>query len=324
MKGKEGKAIKEDALNEQLYVVGIGASAGGLEALQSFFRAMPASIGAAFVVVQHLSIYQGKLYLQGQNSKNHINLAIDSFFRSLAADQGKHAIAVVLSGAGSDGTLGIRAVKEAGGMVMVQDAHTAKFDSMPQSSIATGLVDFVLPPEKMAEALTEYLKHPFIANEAGIIPEMGQEKSMSKILATLRATTGIDFSAYKENTLIRRLERRISVNRFTSLDEYLFYFLESAEEQNTLYKELLIGVTSFFRDAEAFEYIRTAVLPALRPVDDNLRIWTAACSTGEEAYSLAMLVLEHMRENDLRWEVKIFATDIDKHALSVAAQGVLS
>ena len=350
--------------SENFYVVGIGASAGGLEALQNFFKAVTSDIGVAFVVVQHLSpdhkslmgellsrcttmnvkaaqdgqevmpnhvylippgkdlsIYQGKLYLQGQNSKNHINLAIDSFFRSLAADKGKYAIAVVLSGAGSDGTLGIRAVKEAGGMVMVQDTQTAKFDSMPQSSIATGLVDFVLPPERMAEALEEFLKHPYITNQARIEPEVGQGKTMSKILATLRASTGVDFSAYKENTIIRRLERRVSVKRLTSLEEYLPYFLESEEEQNTLYKELLIGVTSFFRDEEAFEYIRNNVLPCLRPLDGHLRIWTAACSTGEEAYSLAMLIFEYMRQNDISWEVKIFATDIDKHALSLAAQG---
>lgn len=365
MEIEEEITLEEGNLQEEpFYVVGIGASAGGLEALQNFFKAMNSNIGAAFVVVQHLSpdhkslmdellsrctsmkvkaaqdgqevmpnhvylippgkdlsIYQGKLYLQGQNSKNHINLAIDSFFRSLAADKGKYAIAVVLSGAGSDGTLGIRAVKEAGGMVMVQDIQTAKFDSMPQSSIATGLVDFVLAPERMAEALAEFLKHPYITNQARISPELGQGKIMSKILSTLRTTTGIDFSAYKENTIIRRLERRISVKRFSSLDEYLPYFMESEEEQNTLYKELLIGVTSFFRDEEAFESIGKEVLPRLKPKDGNLRIWISACSTGEEAYSMAMLVLEYMRENELNWEVKIFATDIDKNALSIAGQG---
>ncbi|WP_320994058.1 chemotaxis protein CheB [Hungatella sp.] len=353
-----------EGTEEPCCVVGIGASAGGLEALQDFFKAMPADTGAAFVVVQHLSpdhkslmaellsrcttmtvkaaqdgqavlpdhvylippgkdlsIYQGKLYLQGQNSKNHINLAIDSFFRSLAADKRKHAIAVVLSGAGSDGTLGIRAVKEAGGMVMVQDVETAKFDSMPQSSIATGLVDFVLPPAKMAEALVEFLKHPYITNQARINPEIGEGKALSKILATLRTTSGIDFSSYKENTILRRLERRISVKHLASLEEYLHCFLDSEEEQNTLYKELLIGVTSFFRDEEAFEYIRKNVLPELNPREGVLRVWSAACSTGEEAYSLAMLVAEYIREKKLTWEVKIFATDIDKNALSVAAQG---
>ncbi len=352
-----------EGTEEPCCVVGIGASAGGLEALQDFFKAMPADTGAAFVVVQHLSpdhkslmaellsrcttmtvkaaqdgqavlpdhvylippgkdlsIYQGKLYLQGQNSKNHINLAIDSFFRSLAADKRKHAIAVVLSGAGSDGTLGIRAVKEAGGMVMVQDVETAKFDSMPQSSIATGLVDFVLPPAKMAEALVEFLKHPYITNQARINPEIGEGKALSKILATLRTTSGIDFSSYKENTILRRLERRISVKHLASLEEYLHCFLDSEEEQNTLYKELLIGVTSFFRDEEAFEYIRKNVLPELNPREGVLRVWSAACSTGEEAYSLAMLVAEYIREKKLTWEVKIFATDIDKNALSVAAQ----
>ena len=206
-------------------------------------------------------------------------------------------------------------------MVMVQDVETAKFDSMPQSSIATGLVDFVLPPAKMAEALVEFLKHPYITNQARINPEIGEGKALSKILATLRTTSGIDFSSYKENTILRRLERRISVKHLASLEEYLHCFLDSEEEQNTLYKELLIGVTSFFRDEEAFEYIRKNVLPELNPREGVLRVWSAACSTGEEAYSVAMLVAEYIREKKLTWEVKIFATDIDKNALSVAAQG---
>lgn len=206
-------------------------------------------------------------------------------------------------------------------MVMVQDVETAKFDSMPQSSIATGLVDFVLPPAKMAEALVEFLKHPYITNQARINPEIGEGKALSKILATLRTTSGIDFSSYKENTILRRLERRISVKHLASLEEYLHCFLDSEEEQNTLYKELLIGVTSFFRDEEAFEYIRKNVLPELNPREGVLRVWSAACSTGEEAYSLAMLIAEYIREKKLTWEVKIFATDIDKNALSVAAQG---
>jgi len=167
----------------------------------------------------------------------------------------------------------------------------------------------------------EFLKHPYITNQARINPEIGEGKALSKILATLRTTSGIDFSSYKENTILRRLERRISVKHLASLEEYLHCFLDSEEEQNTLYKELLIGVTSFFRDEEAFEYIRKNVLPELNPREGVLRVWSAACSTGEEAYSLAMLIAEYIREKKLTWEVKIFATDIDKNALSVAAQG---
>ncbi len=347
------------------YIVGVGASAGGLEALQEFFKAVPLATGIGFVVIQHLSpdykslmdellarytklrilkaqdgmlvepdtiylipprnnlsIFHGKLMLEDQGVRSGIILPIDIFFRSLAKDVEKNAIGIILSGTGSDGTLGTRAIKEAGGMVMAQDEHTAKFDGMPRSSISTGLVDYILPPREMPEALLNYLKHPFIdqsKNTESILT--GDEDSLTKILMILRDFCGIDFSYYKEATIIRRLERRLSINRFERLEDYLKLLSESDKEKDILYRELLIGVTRFFRDEQAFSVIRNNVLPKLvENGKKQLRIWSVACSTGEEVYSLAMIIKDFLDENKLNIEVKIFATDIDKHSLELAGQ----
>ncbi len=325
------------------YIVGVGASAGGLEALQEFFKAVPMSTGIGFVVIQHLSpdykslmdellarytklrilkakdgmlvepdtiylipprnnlsIFHGKLMLEDQGVRSGIILPIDIFFRSLAKDVEKNAIGIILSGTGSDGTLGTRAIKEAGGMVMAQDEHTAKFDGMPRSSISTGLVDYILPPREMPEALLNYLKHPFIdqsKNTESILT--GDEDSLTKILMILRDFCGIDFSYYKEATIIRRLERRLSINRFERLEDYLKLLSESDKEKDILYRELLIGVTRFFRDEEAFAVIRNSVLPRLAESGKKqLRIWSVACSTGEEVYSLAMIIKEYLEEHN--------------------------
>lgn len=359
-------AIETSLPEKPLYYVGIGASAGGLEALQDFFKFMPRDTGMAFIVIQHLSpdyrsmmdellarhtamaihiaedgmpvapnaiylipprknlmLYHGKLYLEEQRSQKALNLPIDVFFRSLAADQGKKGIAVILSGTGSDGTLGIRAVKEAGGIIMVQDEQTAKFDGMPRSSISTGLVDFVLPPAQMGEALLNYVKHPFISNSKALEKNLPENMdTLTKINLILRDHIGIDFSYYKENTIARRLERRVSINRCHSLEEYLTFLIESDKEKETLYRELLIGVTRFFRDGEAFDSLKSNVLPYLDCRKGHLRIWSAGCSTGEEVYSLAMICLEEMEKRRSNCELKIFATDIDRHALNVASQGL--
>ena len=366
-KGKQtesaGKRRKEVAGAE--YIVGVGASAGGLEALQEFFKAVPLNTGIGFVVIQHLSpdykslmdellarhtklriekardgmvvepdtiylipprnnlsIFHGKLLLEDQGKRSGIILPIDIFFRSLAKDVGKKAIGVILSGTGSDGTLGTRAIKEAGGMVMAQDEHSAKFDGMPRSSISTGLVDFILPPREMPEALMNYLKHPFIdkasSNESIL---RGDVDNLTKVMMLLRDYCGIDFSYYKENTIIRRLERRLSINRFERLEDYLLLLSESDREKDILYRELLIGVTRFFRDEEAFTVIRETVLPKLVEQEKKqLRIWSVACSTGEEVYSLAMTIREFLDSEGIDLEVKIFATDIDKHSLEQAGQ----
>jgi len=347
------------------YIVGIGASAGGLEALQEFFKAVPMQTGIAYVVIQHLSpdykslmdellarytkltilkakdgmlvepdtiylipprnnlsIFHGKLILEDQGSRSGLILPIDIFFRSLALDIGKNAIGIILSGTGSDGTLGTRAIKEAGGMVMAQDERTAKFDGMPRSSISTGLVDYILPPAKMPEELVNYLKHPFIdksSKQKSVLD--GKEDDLTKVLIILRDYSGIDFSYYKENTILRRLERRISINRFAQFDDYLKLLADSDKEKDILYRELLIGVTRFFRDEAAFSVIESVVLPKL--IDKNkkqLRLWSVACSTGEEVYSLALIIREYLEEHKIDCDVKIFATDIDRHSLELAGQ----
>jgi len=354
-----------EARTEFTYYVGIGASAGGLEALVSFFKEMPEDTGMVFIVIQHLSpdykslmnellarhtrmsieiaqdgiaaqpntiylipprknlsIFHGKFYLEEQKSRG-LNLPIDIFFRSLAADKNKNAIGVILSGTGSDGTLGIRAIKEAGGMVMVQDDQSAKFDGMPRSSISTGLVDYILPPEKMPGELLNYIKHPFIKKSATLDNIMSKNiDTLTKIILMLRDHSGIDFSFYKENTIIRRLERRVSINRFNTLEEYLVFLSESSKEKDILYRELLIGVTRFFRDQEVFNSINEKVLPKLTYGKKAIRIWSAGCSTGEEVYSLAMLFSEYITKNKIDCEIKIFATDIDRDAVELAGQGL--
>jgi len=347
-------------------VVAIGASAGGLEALQDFFKAMPVDNGLAFVVIQHLSpdyksmmdellarqtrmtihiiedgmhiesntlylipprknlsIFHDQLFLEDYNPKKGLNLPIDIFFRSLAHEKGKNGIGIILSGTGSDGALGTRAIKEVGGMVMVQDEKTAKFDGMPRSSISTGLVDFILSPDKMPAVLIDYVKHPFIQKSNAIENILARDfDTLTKITLILRDFCGIDFSYYKSNTIIRRLERRVSINRCGSLDEYLILLSQSDKEKDTLFRDLLIGVTRFFRDPEAFQFINDSVIPLLLDQKGkSIRIWSTACSTGEEVYSMAMLLCESMEAMNIDAEVKIFATDIDRQALSVAGQG---
>ncbi len=351
--------------NPAAYIVGIGASAGGLEALQEFFKAVPKITGIGFVVIQHLSpdykslmdellarytklriskaddgmlveadtiylipprknlsVFHGKLMLEDQGNRSGIILPIDIFFRSLAKDMEKKAIGIILSGTGSDGTLGTRAIKEAGGMVMAQDVETAKFDGMPRSSISTGMVDYILAPSEMPEALHNYIRHPFVEKPATTEAILsGDEDSLTKIMMILRDFSGIDFSYYKENTIIRRLERRLSINRFERLEDYLRLLSVSDKEKDILYRELLIGVTRFFRDEAAFEQLTKNVLPKLfESGKKELRIWSAGCSTGEEVYSLAMILREYMDEHKINTEVKIFATDIDRQSLEFAGQ----
>lgn len=349
------------------HIVGIGASAGGLEALEKFFTAMPADGGMAFVVIQHLSpdykshmvellskyttmpvheatdgmtanpnniyllprrknvtISEGKLFLVDYERTRSLNLPIDIFFESLAKDQGELAIAIILSGTGSDGTRGLRAVKESGGMVMAQD-DSAKFDGMPHSAISTQLVDYILPAEKMPESLLSYVHHPCLATDPNLKPPIAKEEDqMARLFAVLRDSTGMDFTDYKSNTIVRRIERRMSINQIDRLSDYVDYVQHSLAEANALFKEFLIGVTRFFRDLEAFELIEHEIIPALikeKPPRSQIRVWVAGCSTGEEAYSLAILFREYMERSGQLLDVKIFATDIDKRALEFASQG---
>ena len=351
-------------------IVGIGASAGGLEALEEFFRAVPEDLQLAFVVVQHLSpdykslmvellskytsmevkraedgmdvemshvylipprknlkIYHGKLFLTEQDHSHSLNLPIDIFLRSLAEDQKERSIGIILSGTGSDGTLGIRAVKGAGGLVFAQDNISAKFDGMPRSASATGMVDYVLPPEEITQELARIIKHPLLDHSSEKDDEIAKQHStvISKMLSRIRDVVGVDFSAYKDSTVIRRIERRIGINQLDSTEEYAAYLESSIKEVHVLYKDLLIGVTRFFRDKEAFDRLKeTAVQDLLKEKHDShqLRLWCMACSTGEEAYSLAILFYEKMQELNIEYDVKIFATDIDRDSIEYAGLGV--
>jgi two-component system, chemotaxis family, CheB/CheR fusion protein len=361
--GRQYEELKIELVSNHI-VVGVGASAGGLEALQEFFKNMPLKTGLSFVVIQHLSpdyrslmdkllaretsipiqiasdgmpvledniylipprnnisIFHDKLYLEEQEGKKRLNLPVDIFFRSLALDKGKNAIGIILSGTGSDGTLGTRAIKEAGGMIMVQDEKSAKFDGMPRNSIATGLVDYILSPDRMPEELVTFVKHPFVKQKKTLDSELTENyDTLTKIILVLRDHGGIDFSFYKDTTILRRLERRVSINRYEALEEYLAFLKESAKEQETLQRELLIGVTRFFRDTEAFEAVKTKVFPGMM-ASKTIRIWSAGCSTGEEVYSLAIMIQEFIEAAGAVCDVKIFATDIDRNSIEYAGRG---
>lgn len=349
------------------HFVGIGASAGGLEAIETFFTHMPPDSGMAFIIVQHLSpdykslmvellskrtpmpvyraeegmtvepncvylippkknltIFHGRLLLSEQDHSRGINLPIDVFFRSLAEDQGELAVGVVLSGTGSDGMRGVRAIKESGGMVMVQNPESAKFDGMPRSALSTGLADFILAPEEMPQQLLSFAHHPYVAT-----PERGKtiisdEDGLTRIFALLREKTRVDFTYYKPSTVVRRIERRMSVNQIHEITDYVKYMESYPGEIQALYRELLIGVTSFFRDREAFELIGEKWLPELleREAHREVRFWVPGCSSGEEAYSLAILCREAMERTGRTTDVKIFATDIDRDAIVRAGNGV--
>ncbi|MCF7928830.1 MAG: PAS domain-containing protein [Spirochaetales bacterium] len=352
--------------NNRFHIVGIGASAGGLEALETFFRNMPATDDFAFVVIQHLSpdykslmgellskhtkmdihqvedgmeVQPGSIYLIPRKNnmtmfqrrlflyeKEHgLNLPIDIFFRSLAEDQGERSIGIVLSGTGSDGTRGLRAIKESGGMVMVQDEETAKFDGMPKSAGSTGIVDYILPPSKMPEELVNYINGNYTLSKMKKTRNLTPVSSLTKIIAMIKDSTGVDLSFYKESTIIRRIERRMGINQIDNIDQYIKYMEEYPGETQTLFKEILIGVTKFFRDPDAFEFVKTNVLDEIfskKEPNDAVRIWVPGCSTGEEAYSAAILLAEYAEENNIHNDIKIFATDIDRNAIEYASYGV--
>jgi two-component system CheB/CheR fusion protein len=349
-----------------LYYVGIGASAGGLEAIDEFFTNMPADSGLGFIVIQHLSpdykslmvellskktsmpvhraeegltvlpnnvylippkknltIFHGKLLLTEQDHGRGINLPIDVFLRSLAEDQAERAVAIILSGTGSDGMRGVRTVKENGGMVMVQDEESAKFDGMPRAAISTGLPDFVLPPAQMPKQLLAFITRPYATMATRSETLLSDEDGLARIFALLRERCKVDFTYYKPSTVTRRIERRMTVNQTNTISDYVIYLNSYPGEITTLFRELLIGVTSFFRDPGAFDRLLKDVLPDLltRTEGRELRFWCAACSTGEEAYSLAIAIRECMETLGTQRDIKIFATDIDKDAIHYAATG---
>ncbi|HHP7235228.1 MAG TPA: chemotaxis protein CheB [Desulfobacterales bacterium] len=349
------------------HYVGIGASAGGLEAIEAFFKQMKPGSGLAFIVIQHLSpdykslmvellskrteipvkraqegaeveadtiylippktnlkIFHGKLLLVEQDHNRGINLPIDIFLRSLAEDQGEKAIAVILSGTGSDGMRGIRAIKESGGMVMVQSEDSAKFDGMPKSAISTGLADFILTPEEMPQQLLSFAEPPYVARRNRAENLVSSEDDLTRIFSLLRERNKVDFTHYKPSTVIRRIQRRMTVNQVHDLSDYVRYMEAHPAEISSLYRELLIGVTSFFRDRQVFESLQRNWLPQLiaNTGGNEIRMWVAGCSTGEEAYTLAILFRECMEMLDQSLDLKIFATDVDRDAILQAGSGI--
>jgi two-component system CheB/CheR fusion protein len=352
-----------------LWVVGIGASAGGLESLERFFANVPVDSGLAFVVIQHLSpdfksvmdellarqtalhirhaqeglaiepntiylipprkeaILSGhRFHLTDKDPKEPLSLPIDHFFRSLGADAGPRAVAVVLSGSGSDGSRGIRDVHQAGGLVLCESEETAKFDGMPSSARDTGIVDYVLPPEEMPAALLAHTSRaPQLLAPGASEPPL--DKSTEDIFRLLNNEYGIDFSHYKSTTVGRRIERRLAIRQFDDVDQYAAYLAGDPAELNSLYKDLLIGVTRFFRDAEAFEKLERDIIPEIIEHAEpgrEIRVWVAGCATGEEAYSIAMLFHERLERLHKQSTVKVFATDVHKASLDFASAAVYS
>lgn len=354
-------------------IVGIGASAGGLEAIEDFLKAVPPNSGMAFVIVQHLdphykgmmcellqrvtpltvrqitdrmivrpnhvyvippakdlSILNGVLHLLDPVELRGLRLPINYFFRSLAADQKQYSIGVILSGMGSDGTLGLQAIKEYDGVALVQSPDSAKFDSMPYSAINAGLADVVATAAELVLSLIRFGNLTSRAQRRSSIEiEDSNQNALEKIAVLLRTQTGHDFSLYKKNTLYRRIERRMVSHKIASIVDYVHFLRTDQREADMLFKELLIGVTSFFRDPEVWEQLKTETIPALlahRPEGGTLRAWVPACSTGEEAYTLAVVfleALEHAKPTE-HYSLQIFATDLDNEAIDTARRAIYS
>ncbi|MDO9221175.1 MAG: chemotaxis protein CheB [Thiobacillus sp.] len=273
-----------------------------------------------------MACLNGALQLLEPSSPRGQRLPIDFFFRSLAQDQHDRAICIVLSGTGSDGTLGLRAIKGEAGMVMAQTPASAEYDGMPRSAIATGLVDYVLTPAEMPAQLIAYATRAFGKSPLpAVIPIPKAENALKKIFILLRAQTGHDFSHYKPSTIHRRIERRMAVQQIETLDEYVKYLQQAPSEVDALFRDFLIGVTNFFRDPEAFKAIEALVIPQLfagKSAGAAVRVWSVGCSTGEEAYSLAILLAERQEALKQNFQVQVFATDIDSRAIATARTGL--
>lgn len=365
-------SLKPNSVDKKknLFIAGIGASAGGLEALKVFFDNAPSDSGIAFIIVQHLDpmhksllsellsehtkmkvsevtdgikvkpncvyiippnkdlrILNGILLLIKPTEARAKRRSIDSFFHSLAEDQKENAIGIILSGTGTEGTLGLKEIKAEGGISIVQDPKTAKFDGMPQSAIDAKTADYILAPEKMPAQLLKYLKN----RNSTIIPAIKSEANtpldsqLKKIFLLIRNQTGYDFSNYKTNTIVRRIIKRKALNQIDSFEDYIAFLQNNSDEIEKLYKDFLIGVTSFFRDKEVFNSVEKNAIPYLLKKcseKQEVRVWVCACSTGEEAYSLAILFKEAIEKSKQYIKVTIFASDIDKDAIDFARNGI--
>ncbi|MFL9876576.1 CheR family methyltransferase [Paraburkholderia megapolitana] len=355
-------------------IVGVGASAGGVEALEGFFRGIPEAPGFGVVLVTHLgpgrqsllhdvvarytklpvrlitngmqvekdsvyilpsdallSIQDGHLQMREQDAVQRERKPIDLFLSSLAADQGEHSAGVILSGADSDGTLGIRTIKDCGGLTLAQinDGFGPQYVDMPESAISTGLIDFAIPVDQMGAKLVDFARSDYLLKGIALSSNEDQERkaideARNAIYSILRGQVGHDFSGYKSKTFMRRVQRRMQIRQIETLAAYTACLSKDAEEVGALFRDLLINVTNFFRDAEAFENLSRLVIPKLfehRGADDIVRVWVPGCATGEEVYSLGILLREYMDPLSIVPRVQIFATDIDEHALTVARTG---
>ncbi len=363
---RERGSVSDAEATKPLFVVGVGASAGGLEALETLLRAAPPDAGLAYVVVQHLSpdhkshmvellakhtrmevvaatdgtrlapnhvylippkkhltVRGGALHLHERGAG--LSLPVDLLFKSLALELGERAAGVVLSGTGSDGVRGVRAIKEGGGLVIVQDPATAKFDGMPRAAISTGHADYIVPVQAIPATLITFAGIVNQARYEGIEPSDGEEEVFANLAGLLRRQTSVDFTKYKPTTVRRRIHRRMAILQIDTPSAYLSVCQRSSTELTSLFRELLISVTRFFRDSDAFETVRRDVIPGLvertRP-GESIRVWVPGCATGEEAYSLAILFEEYFESGGRPRDVKIFATDIDRNALELASAGV--
>jgi chemotaxis methyl-accepting protein methylase len=350
-------------------IVGVGASAGGLEALTRFLGGVPAEARLAFVVIQHLdptikgmlpellqritrmkvaqardnlvvcpgcvyvippnknlSILHGRLHLLEPIEPRGLRLPIDFFFRSLAVDQRERAVGVILSGMGSDGTMGCKAIKESSGIILVQEPRSAEFDGMPRSAIEAGPADFVARPEVLPRMIVDFVRRMPRLGKSDPPMEEKMKSALDKVIILLRSSTGQDFTLYRRSALFRRVERRMGIHKLANIASYVRYLQENPQEIGILFKELLIGVTSFFRDRLVWEKLGEKALPSLfagRPKGCALRAWVAGCSTGEEAYSLAMLFKERLDRDQalVGSSLQIYATDLDRDAIDKARLG---
>lgn len=351
-------------------IVGIGCSAGGLEALRGLVGKIPADSGMAFVIIQHLdptreslmteilsrhtvvpvvemkeskngvavepnhiymilpnremTIRDGRLHLSEFKESRGRRRPVDAFFRSLAEEQRERAIAVILSGTGSNGSEGLKSIKADGGMVIVQSPDTAAYDGMPRAAIRTGLVDFILPVENMMEALAGYAAHPYVVEGAQRAQEETAQAQLEEILEIVDGQTGHSFHCYKRGTLSRRIARRMSLLRLGQMPAYAEYLRTHSDERQLLINDLLINVTNFFRDPEVWKTFERAVVEPLvreRAADQPIRVWIPACSTGEEAYTAAMVLAEHVENAGKHCPIKVFATDPGERGLGYARQG---
>lgn len=359
------KTRADESASRDCPVVGFGASAGGLEAMTEVLHELPDDTGMAMVFIQHLDpkhssllsellsratnmpvhqvtegtkIEANRVYVIAPNtcigirngmlfseSRTTPHMPIDHFFRSLAEERGSKAIGVVLSGTASDGTLGLKAIKDAGGITLAQEPDTARYDGMPRSAMVAGCVDMALSTKGIADELIRLRRHPYLDRHRPLLDLPENEKGFEEIFGMLRTAKGVDFSHYKPGTIRRRTLRRMAVHRLESPGAYAKYLKNNRGELDLLFNDILIHVTSFFREPETFAALSTLVLPALlkgRPSDDPVRVWVPGCATGEEAYSVAICMLEYMRQAGTETPVQLFGTDLSERALEQARTGI--